>query len=537
MSADQGRIDHTPPREAMEHSDLLKRTIEAMTEGVYIYDRVGQLIQINTAGRVFTGYDEQPDLAGLPALDRLAQYQPCDAQGHPLPPEAWPLMRVLQGEVITTSAPVELYTSMLNGRKRIVSLTGAPLHDAAGQLVGAVMVSRDVTEQRRLEEELAARAQEIESIFDADADAVMLFDTQGRTLRMNTAQRRLLGYDVTGRADYVSPEERALGYAVSDAEGQPLPPEAWPIYRVLRGETLTGPQAVDLRMRTLDGREIQVSVSGAPVANGEGQIIGGVTSARDVTRERQLERQRTDILRVVTHDLASPVTALKTYLQSQQRSLQRGQPRQPNSEMLAALIQSIARMERLLADMRVVVSLEAHELSLDRRPCDLVALCQQEANTIQLATEHSVRVELPAESVMVEADQDRIGQVLANLLTNADKYSPLERPITLTLRVESLKLAEAGEPSKQIGRASSTRQARVLVQDEGPGIPLVEQPHLWERFHRVAGVHARPGAGESLGLGLYINREIVERHGGSIGVKSMPGKGSTFWFTLPLLTP
>jgi signal transduction histidine kinase len=289
-------------------------------------------------------------------------------------------------------------------------------------------------------------------------------------------------------------------------------------------------------MRTLDGREIQVSVSGAPVANEAGQIIGGVTSARDVTPERQLERQRTDILRVVTHDLASPVTAFKTYLQSQQRSLQRGQPRQPNPEMVATLTRSIARMERLLADMRVVVSLEAHELSLDRHLCDLLALCQQEANTIQLATEHTVRIVLPAEPVMVEADQDRIGQVLANLLTNADKYSPLERPITLTLRVESLKPAEVGEPSKRTRRESVTRQARVLVQDEGPGIPLVEQPHLWERFHRVAGVSARPGTGESLGLGLYINREIVERHGGIIGVKSTPGKGSTFWFTLPLLT-
>jgi signal transduction histidine kinase len=154
-----------------------------------------------------------------------------------------------------------------------------------------------------------------------------------------------------------------------------------------------------------------------------------------------------------------------------------------------------------------------------------------------LATEHTVQVALPAESVMVEADQDRIGQVLANLLTNADKYSPLERPITLTLRVESLKPAEAGEPSKRIRRESGARQVRVLVQDEGPGIPLVEQPHLWEHFHRVPGVQARPGTGESLGLGLYINREIVERHGGTVGVESAPGKGSTFWFILPLLTP
>jgi PAS domain S-box-containing protein len=302
------------------------------------------------------------------------------------------------------------------GGDQIAIVTVAPLRDACGQVVGAVLVRRDITDQRHLEQELAARAQEIESIFEADADAVMLFDPQGRTLRMNTAQRHLLGYDVIGQSDYVSPEERVQGYAVSDAEGRPLPQEQWPIYRVLRGETLTGPQAVELRMLTLDGREIQVSVSGSPVVNGEGQIIGGVTSARDVTSERQLEQQRMDILRVVAHDLASPVAALKMYLQLQKRSLDRGQPRPPNPELVTTLTQSIARMQRLLDDMRMVVGVEGHQMSLDLHPVDLVALCQQEAQSIQLATKRTVRVELPAGPVMIDADQDRIGQVLANLL-------------------------------------------------------------------------------------------------------------------------
>jgi PAS domain-containing protein len=86
------------------------------------------------------------------------------------------------------------------------------LRDADGQLVGAVLVSRDVTEQRRLEEELATKAHEIESIFDTDADAVMLFDTEGNTIRMNAAQRRLLGYDVTGQ----------VGYGVDPVEWRPV---------------------------------------------------------------------------------------------------------------------------------------------------------------------------------------------------------------------------------------------------------------------------------------------------------------------------
>src|SRR5690348_2408530 len=142
-------------------------------------------------------------------------------------------------------------------------------------------------------------------------------------------------------------------------------------------------------------------------------------------------------------------------------------------------------MERLLGDMRVVVGLEANELPLDRAPVDLVSLCQHEVRSLQLSKTRELRVHLPEEPVMVEADRDRIGQVLANLLINADKYSPIERPITLTLRIES------GAPAND---APVTWQAaRVLVQDAGPGIPLYEQEHIWERFHRVAGVQPRSG--------------------------------------------
>ena len=412
-------------------------------------------------------------------------------------------------------------------------MTGAPLRGANGEVVGAVLVRRDVTEQRRLEQELTTRAQEIEGIFEADADAVMVFDTGGHILRMNAALTRLLGGDMAGRVGYLLPEERASRLAFSDAEGQPLPKEGWPLYRVLRGETLTGPQALEMRLQTLDGREIEVSVSGAPIVNERGEIIGGVTATRDVTAQRQAEKQRTDILRVVAHDLASPVTALKMYLQTQQRSLERGQEYTPSPSLMTTMMQTIARMQRLMEDMRVVVGLEAHELSLNCRPCDLAALCRQEAETLRIATQREVRLELPVGPVVVYVDQDRIGQVLANLLSNADKYSPIERPVTLSLRLEPVK---TGKRMTRKQGDQRVLQAKVQVRDRGPGIQPQEQEHLWERFRRVAGVHARPGATGSLGLGLYISHEIVERHNGTIGVKSTPGRGSTFWVTLPVIS-
>ncbi len=467
-------------QELRERTEELTRTFEAIQEGVYIYDRSGALLQMNAAARSLAGYDIAPELARESAHERLSRLRPRDASGRLLPREEWPIVRALRGETISPAAPVELMVTTATRRESIRQITGAPVRDADGQIVGAVTVTRDITERRRLERDLAARAQEIERVFETDADAVMLFDSQGRTIRMNTAQKRLLGYEATGRANYIRPKERARRFAISDTQGRPLTQEAWPIARVLRGETLVGAQAMEMRLRTLDGRELWVSVSGSPLLDEQGRIVGGVTATRDVTELRRLEQQRTDILNVVAHDLANPLVTLKMYVQMQQRRLARGQtPRIPDAELLETLAGEVTRMERLLGDMRVVVGLEANELPLDRAPVDLVILCQQEVRSLQLSETRELRVHLPEEPVMVEADRDRIGQVLANLLINADKYSPIERPVTLTLRIES------GAPANDA--PANWQAARVLVQDEGPGIPLYEQEHIWERFHRVAG--------------------------------------------------
>jgi len=116
---------------------------------------------------------------------------------------------------------------------------------------------------------------------------------------------------------------------------------------------------------------------------------------------------------------------------------------------------------------------------------------------------------------MLSLDAGRIGQVLTNFLTNALKYSPEDKPIVVSVRNEGALV-------------------RVAVRDEGPGLPPEEQERIWERFHQAAGVEAIGGMGVGLGLGLFISRSLIDRHGGELGVESVVGKGSTFWFTLPL---
>jgi signal transduction histidine kinase len=147
----------------------------------------------------------------------------------------------------------------------------------------------------------------------------------------------------------------------------------------------------------------------------------------------------------------------------------------------------------------------------------------------------------PGQRVPVLADADRIAQVVTNYLTNALKYSVAGRPVAVRLEV----VAGARERANGAMQGSGARDggdgerdlARVSVHDEGIGMPLAEQTQVWERFHIVEGNAVQSGSGTSLGLGLYICKTIIEEHHGQVGVQSVPGQGSTFWFTLPLAPP
>src|SRR5262249_14977792 len=127
----------------------------------------------------------------------------------------------------------------------------------------------------------------------------------------------------------------------------------------------------------------------------------------------------------------------------------------------------------------------------------------------------TITLELPKGVARVKADADRITQVVTNYLTNAIRYSPAEAPIAVALTMDSSK-------------------ARVTVRDGGTGIPGGQQTGIWGRFERASGVRNAHHTETGLGLGLYICRQIVERHDGTVGLESAEGEGSAFWFTLPL---
>jgi signal transduction histidine kinase len=235
------------------------------------------------------------------------------------------------------------------------------------------------------------------------------------------------------------------------------------------------------------------------------------------TRELVEANAAKDIfISMASHELKTPLTTIKGISQMLLRRVEKGKPIEQRP--LNLLESSAHRMEILVNDILSTSLIDAEIFSLHRQPDDLVVLCQELLNEQRMEMGSALQVELLAETLPVEIDRERVNQVLLNLLSNARKYSQANAPITL--RVE---------------RQDS--HALVSVIDRGVGIPAEKLTHIFERFYRVPEIDVQTGSSVGVGLGLYIAQKIVERHGGCLTALSVPGEGSTFTVSLPLLLP
>jgi signal transduction histidine kinase len=176
----------------------------------------------------------------------------------------------------------------------------------------------------------------------------------------------------------------------------------------------------------------------------------------------------------------------------------------------------LGRLSTLVNDVLDVSRIQASRLRIRPRWCDLVEIVRAEVDEQRgLAATRTIRLEFPEVPIPVQADAERIGQVVANYLTNALKYSSEDQAVT-------------------VGLDRTATRARVWVHDEGPGVAPEEQERIWERFYHAERIEHRHGSSVGLGLGLYISRTIIMQHAGEVGVESEPGAGATFWFTLPV---
>lgn len=408
-----------------------------------------------------------------------------------------------------------------SGRYRHIVARAIPLLEPDGSVREWVGTIVDLDDRKRGEVERARLAALVES----SDDAIIGKTLDGTITSWNPGAQRLYGY---------TPEEvigRPISLLIPDDHPDELPGI---MSRLRRGQRI---DHFETERITQDGRRLDISVTISPIRDGSGTIVGASSIARDITARKQAERERTELLEreraarseaeaalrardqflsIASHELRTPVTTVKAAAQLLLRAQAQGrlQPEQLG-RLLERIDQTGSHLGELIDDLLDVSCLQSGQMPLRLERLDLAKYVRATVEHLaeQIGDRHRVVLE-EATPAQVEADAGRIEQVLTNLLDNAAKYSP-----------------DGGEVRVRVRTADGG--AIVEVRDRGIGLPPGAAERIFEPFGRARNATVRQVPG--LGLGLYICRMIVERHGGRIWAHSEgEGRGATMGFWLPL---
>ncbi|WP_224363606.1 ATP-binding protein [Hyalangium versicolor] len=410
------------------------------------------------------------------------------------------------------------YASVTAQKVTPVRVHFAPCYDEHGQLNGGIGIIEDVTVQRRMEEERATQSALVDTLLRTAPIGMAFLDSHLRYVRVNDMLARMNG----------KPADEHIGCRPREILG----PGGTKLEQVLQDVLETGKPLEHLEMNSRDfyedGPVHHWASSLYPVRGKDGRLLGIGAIVEDITERKAAEQERArlyreaqeairvrdDFLTVASHELKTPLTPLSLRLASLERRLEQGEPADPSS--LRHARQHLLRLTALINDLLDASRIESGGLALHPQPTRLDALTEHVIRVTEgtHGAEHRIAFHPSSTPLQVLGDPYRLEQVIANLLENALKYSPDGGTIDVAL-----------EPRDEL--------ALLSVRDPGIGIPADQQQHLFERYFRARNVSTHSYGG--LGLGLYICRDIVERHGGRIWVESEVGRGSTFYVALPTL--
>ncbi|MGA3262994.1 MAG: PAS domain S-box protein [Terracidiphilus sp.] len=364
----------------------------------------------------------------------------------------------------------------------------------------------DVTEQHEAEEALHLAMRQRELILESVADGIYGIDLESRLTFINQAGARALGYSpdqLTGRDVH-----EVIHH--SHADGTPYSRSTSPILQAMRRR-----EAIRMRDEVFwrrDGTSIPVEYSASPLIE-DGQISGMVVAFQDVSERRRLEKMKDEFISTVSHELRTPLTSLRASLGLISSGALDKRP-EKQRQMAEMAIGNCDRLIRLVNDILDFDRVERGNLPLNRQPVEAIDLLRRAADVAHASASQvhiSFRIEAP--QALVLADEERILQVLNELVANAIKFSPPETQIRL-----------AAQPCGE-------SEVCFIVEDQGRGIAQEKLEHIFDRFQQGDASDSRALGGT--GLGLALCRSIVEQHGGRIWAESTPGQGSRFQFTLP----
>ena len=378
------------------------------------------------------------------------------------------------------------------------------LGETFNEMTGSLLrMTRDLREAAREEHELRAR---IEAIIESMADGLVAIDSEREVLAFNREAEHLTGIRAV----------TALGQTIEevvdvrDANGEKV---RLPVFDLAEGSV------GGVFMLNRAGRRIPIAVTSAVLHDQDEKKIGGVAVFRDMSREHEVERMKSEFLSNISHELRTPLTPIKGYAEILAR---KEVPPQKARQFVGGILDSTIRLERIVELLVDFAALEAGRLAPRAKPVDIGEI----VGTLgegweQRAPDHEIVVEIGGGLPPVVGDERLLRRSLEEVMDNAIKFSP--RGGVVTLKAEAVAFAEEGRPSR--------RAVVVSITDEGIGIPEDQVGSIFSDFRQLDGSETRSYGG--LGLGLSFVQRIVEEHGGYIDVSSAVDQGTRFAITIP----
>ena len=554
------RIEHSLGASINRQVKRMETMIGGMADGVMLVDGEGKSVYINPAGQKLLGRSD----VGVPIFQQPQVYRLRDEYGRAVNPDDLPAAQAL-----ATGRTVQDVTVTVAREDRSIALAASatPLRED-GRTTGVIVSFRDITERRRLEEEMQLQAERAQILADAGAffasnidpvwvaqaivervaevlgdwAAVILKSGESTDLRVASLYHRdmsslglawsyiyrqplvvgegIIGQVVStgypalmanvGSATGTSAQENLTSYHAPTMQLASLLILPLRTRREILGVLVIAANDPNRRMTDDKLPLAEVLAERAALAIENAKLYTEQVEAR--RKVEDLSRLKDEFLSIASHELRTPVTSIKGYTQLA-KTLIRENDLTTSEEYLSIALDQIDRMSRLILELLDVSRIETGRLEIRREPIVWTNFVREVVQRHHTAfSDRKFRVNIPDINATVQGDRDRLEQVLGNLLENAVKYSPDGSDISVSVEARN-------------------DQVVTLVSDRGIGIPPDELSLVFERFHRGRKVSSTNYGG--LGLGLYITKQIVERHGGSIWVESKEGTGTSFYFCLP----
>jgi PAS domain S-box-containing protein len=498
--------EDTTSQELENKQAMLAAIVESSEDAIISKTLQGIITSWNVAAEMMFGYKEEEVIG-----KHISLLIPTDK----LPEEDMIIDRIRRGLRVEHFETVRVTKS---GSFIPISLTISPIRASDGKIIGASKIARDITAQLRAQREIQEHAN-IQELLLSSAKALsanldlesILQKVTDITTRLTEAEFSVFrpAFDGEGilRSDDITNDPRF---------GEKLPHRGLPMGHI----SVVSYLAIPIKSPTggaIGGLFFGHSKPGMFKEKHE-KLVSGIAAQAGVAIDNAklyeeikiLNSRKDEFIGIAGHELRTPITTIKGYLQLLEDQSQEGAAKLFTEKAL----RQVNKLNRLIGDLLDVTKIQSGQLQYNMISCFLLPLIRESLDTVrQMYTSHFLEAELPAEDIVITADGAKIEQVLINLLTNAIKYSPDARKIRLTV---------TREPHRVV----------VAIRDWGIGIPTEHLENIFHRYYRVESSSEHVIAG--LGIGLYISKDIINRHKGSIWAESEVGSGSVFYFALPL---